>query len=94
MTRPACEWLLARDIKAIGYDFPQDRPIRGLLTGDPPAPIEEFVTHDVLLRNGVVMVEYLCNLSAIAGPRTRVFALPRKVPNADGAPARVVAWED
>jgi kynurenine formamidase len=92
MTREACEWLLAKRIRAIGYDFPQDYPIRGLLSGQ-QATIEDFVTHDVLLRNGVIMIEYLCNLSAVEGERATIFALPLKVPEADGAPARVIAWQ-
>ena len=33
LTREACEWLLARKPRTIGFDFPQDYPIRGLLTG-------------------------------------------------------------
>jgi kynurenine formamidase len=92
MTRAACEWLLARGIRAIGFDFPQDYPIRGLLTGK-HAPMREFVTHDVLLRAGVIMIEYLCNLGALKGPRTQLIALPLKIPDADGAPARVIALE-
>ena len=90
MTREGCQWLLDRGIRVIGYDFPQDYPIRGLLTGR-KAPIEEFVTHDVLLRNGVIMIEYLCNLSQITGDRATLIALPMKVPDSDGAPARVIA---
>ncbi len=92
LTREACGWLLDRDIKALGVDFPQDYPIRGLLTGQ-SAPITDFVSHDVLLRAGVILIEYLCNLAALETERTFVFALPLKVPEADGAPARVIAWE-
>ncbi len=92
MTREACIWLLENGIKALGVDFPQDYPIRGLLTGE-TAPITEFVTHDVLLRAGVILIEYLCNLAALETERTTLFALPLKLPEADGAPARVIAWE-
>jgi kynurenine formamidase len=92
MTREACTWLLDKSIKALGVDFPQDYPIRGLLTGQ-TAPISEFVTHDVLLRAGVILIEYLCNLGALETERTMLFALPLKLPEADGAPARVIAWE-
>ena len=53
----------------------------------------EFVTHDVLLRNGVVMIEYLCNTAALEKPRTYLCALPLKIPASDGAPARVIAIE-
>ena len=47
MTRAACEWLLANEIKTIGYDFPQDCPIRGLLSGK-KASMADFVIHDIL----------------------------------------------
>ncbi|MCH8999228.1 MAG: cyclase family protein, partial [Proteobacteria bacterium] len=92
LSAAACRWLLARGIKALGVDFPQDYPIRLLLEGK-RAPIAEFVSHDILLRNGVILIEYLCNLGALQGPRTTLFALPLKVPGADGAPARVIAYE-
>lgn len=92
MTREACDWLLAKEIKALAVDFPQDYPIRGLLGGK-TAPMSDFVTHDVLLRNGVVLIEYVCNLAAVSAPRTTLFALPLKLPDSDGAPARVIAVE-
>ncbi len=90
MTKEACEWLMARKVKAVGFDFPQDYPIRGLLKGK-KASMSEFITHDVLLRQGIILIEYLCNLSMISGNRTTLVALPIKLPDADGAPARVIA---
>jgi arylformamidase len=92
VTREACEWLLNRGIRAIGYDFPQDFALRKMLAGEKP-PLSEFVTHDVLLRGGVIMIEYLCNMSAITSPRVEFFALPLKILDSDGAPARVIALE-
>ncbi len=92
LSAEACSWLLARGIKALGVDFPQDYPIRELLGGQ-QAPIAAFVSHDILLRNGVILIEYLTNLGELEGPRTTLFALPLKIPNADGAPARVIAYE-
>lgn len=90
----AAEWLFGRGIKAIGYDFPQDKCIRNLVLGDrEPAP-EEAVTHQILLKRGVIMMEYLCNMTAIRGERCEVYALPLKVPDADGAPARIIAIEE
>ncbi len=52
------------------------------------------MTHDVLLRNGVIMIEYLCNLHRLSGDRTFLVALPLKIPDCDGAPARVIALAD
>jgi arylformamidase len=51
------------------------------------------VTHDVLLRNGAIPIEYLSSTAALTAPRTFLCCLPLKVPDADGAPARVVALE-
>lgn len=93
LTRDAAEWLLARQIKALAVDFPQDRVIRDLLDGV-VRPIEEHVTHDVLLRRGVILVEYLCNTLALDRPRVFLCCLPLLLPEADGAPARVVALLD
>lgn len=94
MTREAAIWLRERGIKAIGYDFPQDRCIRNFLTGAPRAPAEEHVTHWELLRHGVIMFEYLCNMHQIQTLRPEVIGLPVKLPTSDGAPARVIAIEN
>lgn len=92
LSRDACEWMLGRKIKALAPDFPQDYPIRLLLDGT-AAPLAEFVSHDVLLRNDVILIEYACNFGALRHERTTVYALPIKVPDADGCPARVIAVE-
>ena len=93
MSREAAAWLLERAPRAVAFDFPQDHTIRLLLQGE-IRPLEEHVTHDVLLRNGVVLIEYLCNTAALTAPRTFLCCLPLKVPDADGAPARVIALEE
>ena len=49
LTRNACTWLLEKNIKALGVDFPQDKVIRNLLDGE-VRPLKEFVSHDVLLK--------------------------------------------
>ena len=92
LTREACEWLAGRLPAVVGFDFPQDRPIRGLLVGT-KAPIAEFVSHDVILRTGTPMIEYLRNLAEVKSPRVEICALPLNIPGADGAPARVIAVE-
>ena len=92
LKREACEWLVGQEPAAVGFDFPQDRPIRDLLEGRKPT-MAEFVSHDVILRSGIPMIEYLCNLGSVASARTEVCALPLKILDADGAPARVIAIE-
>jgi arylformamidase len=92
MTREASEWLLERKPRAVAFDFPQDFVIRLLLKGE-RRPLADNVTHDVLLQNGVTLIEYLSNTAALSGPRTFLCCLPLKVLGADGAPARVIALE-
>ena len=92
LTRDAAEWLAERAPTAIAFDFPQDYSIRLLLDGV-MAPTEEHVTHDVCLRNGITLIEYLVNTAELAGPTCFLSAAPLKLPNADGSPARVYAIE-
>lgn len=93
VTREGAEWLHARQPRAVAFDFPQDFCIRRLLKGERP-PLADHVTHDVLLRDGVILIEYLSNTIALTHPRTFLVCLPLKIPDADGAPARVIALED
>ena len=93
LTRDAAEWLRDREPTACAFDFPQDYTIRLLLDGE-VRPIEEHVTHDVLLRNNVTLIEYLVNTQDVAGPNTFLVALPIRLDGADGAPSRVIAIED
>jgi kynurenine formamidase len=92
LTRAAAEWLLSTGIRTIGYSFPQDYPIRLLLKGE-TRPLAEQVTHDVLLRAGVHMVEYVANSADIREPEVFLSAAPLKIPGGDGAPARVYCIE-
>lgn len=92
LTRDAAEYLLALRPKAVAFDFPQDFPIR-LLLDKKEVPFDQHVTHDVLLRNGITLIEYLVNTAALPGPRSFLCAAPLLVPGADGAPARVFAIE-
>lgn len=93
LTRGAANWLAERRIVCAGFDFPQDHAIRGVAVGGPPARAEEFVTHDVLLRRGVGLLEYLAGLRGIRGPRTFLVALPLRLAGVDGSPVRAVALE-
>ncbi|MEM1297916.1 MAG: cyclase family protein [Pseudomonadota bacterium] len=92
LSRAACDWLLERGPTACAFDFPQDYTIRLLLDGE-VRPMPEHVSHDVLLRNNITLIEYLVNTRALTGPRTFLAALPLNLLGADGAPSRVVAIE-
>lgn len=92
LTRDAAAWLRDSGITTVAYDFPQDYVIRLLLKGD-IRPIAEHVTHDILLRAGVTMIEYICNTASLTRPSVLLCAAPLKVQGADGAPARAFAIE-
>ena len=53
----------------------------------------ENTSHIELLLKGVIMFEYLCNMSAIQSKRPLFVGLPIKVEDSDGAPARCVVFD-
>lgn len=91
----ACEWLLQRKPKAVGYDYPPDYCIR-TMTFEPQQKLtrEDNVTHHMFFPAGIAVVEYLTNLDQIRAPRCRFVALPLPVDGADGSPVRAVAMVD
>ena len=93
MTEEAARWLRGRGVKAVGFDFPQDRCIRNAIIGLPEAAAGEYVTHQLLLVQGVILIEYLSNLMALENERTFLVCAPLKLIGSDGAPARVIALE-
>jgi kynurenine formamidase len=93
--RSACEWLVARRVKAVGYDYPPDYSIRTMIF-EPGARVsaEDCTTHHVFFPAGITVVEYLTNLHEIGRDRCRFMALPLKLADADGSPVRAVALVD
>lgn len=91
LNRQAAAWLSEQPIKAVGFDFPQDFPIREIPGRHPM--VQEMPTHDLVLRKGILLIEYLCNVHRLSAQRVEVYALPLKVAGADGGCARVIAVE-
>jgi arylformamidase len=73
------EWLVKRGVKLVGIDY---------LSIERFMP-ERYHTHYSLLGDRVVVVEGL-DLSAVEPGEYTLFALPLKIKNGDGAPARVL----
>lgn len=90
--RDAAVWLAEQELKAVGFDFPQDQVIREIPLRHPDVP--EMPTHDIILRKGIYLLEYLVNLGCVPGKRVTVFALPLKLRAVEAAPARVIAVFD
>jgi kynurenine formamidase len=93
--RTACDWLVHRGVKAVGYDYPPDQCIRTMIFA-PGTKVkrEECVTHHVFFPAGVTVIEYLTNLDQIGAARCRFLALPLRIEGADGSPVRAVALVD
>src|SRR5438128_1694507 len=90
--RSACEWLVRRGVKAVGYDYPPDYTVRTSIF-EPSVKLtpEQCTTHHVFFPAGITVVEYLTNLDQIGVPRCRFVALPLRIDGADGSPVRAVA---
>lgn len=80
-TRDACELLIRRGIRLLGMDTPS------------PDRYEDSPNHKLLLKKGVFLLEYLCSLEKLKGPKIKLIALPLKIRGVDGSPARVIACD-
>lgn len=88
LTEDAARLLVETGVRLLGFDTPTpDNPLHGR-GNDPDSPV-----HKILLGGGVILVEYLTNLEAIASKEFELVVLPLKLVGADGAPARCIALE-
>ena len=71
-----------------------------MLAVEPPSiadvmDIEEVTKiHEILLGGDIIIVEGLTNLEALSKEKVKLVALPLKIKDGDGAPARVIAMEN
>jgi kynurenine formamidase len=62
-TAGACEWLVRRGIKTVGYDYPPDEPLKQAATNPQhEAPREAHTSHYHFFPAGIYVIEYLCKL--------------------------------
>ena len=88
ISESAAHWLVRQGVRLLGMDTPMpDNPQNGW-GSDLDSPV-----HKILLGNGVILVEYLCNLKQLERSEIDLIVLPLKILGGDGAPARVVAIE-
>jgi len=82
LTADAARWVVDRDIRLVGVDYLsvqrfQDSPL----------------THEILLKAGVIIVEGL-NLAKVEPGEYELACLPLKIIGSEGAPARAVLMRD
>lgn len=78
-------WCLDKKVKMIGVEPPSVADVNNLP--------EVTKIHKILLK-GVVIIEGLTNLESLKSNCVELIALPLKIQNGDGAPARVIALEN
>ena len=78
LTSDAAQWLVGQGIRLIGVDY-----LSVHRYGDGP------LTHQILLRAGIVIIEGL-NMAGVAPGTYELICLPLRLCGADGAPARAV----
>jgi len=89
LTEDAGRWLLDSGCRLAAMDTPQpDDPRNGR-----GAPLDAPL-HKLLLGGGVILVEYLVNLSRLTVRRPTLVVAPLLVADGDGAPARCFAIEE
>lgn len=84
----AIDFLIQNGIKLMAMDTPSPD------NGSNINSLEDSPNHKRLLKNDVVIVEYLTNTDLIDCNKTyNIFALPLKVQGSDGSPCRVILIE-
>lgn len=86
LSEDACQWMVDQGVRLIGLDAPMPDDPRNGRGSEKDSP-----NHVILLSAGVVILEYLVNLSQIPAGDFILSALPILIDGADGAPVRAVA---
>ncbi len=80
------KWLVEHNVKMLGVEAPSVADVNNL------PEVREI--HEILLGGGVIIVEGLTALNKIKSDEVLLIALPLKIKDGDGAPARVIALEE
>ena len=88
LSEDAAKWLVGKGVRLIAMDTPSpDNPAHSRGTA------KDSPNHQVLLGAGVVLVEYVCNVKALASSEVELVVLPLKLKDCDGSPVRCIAIE-
>jgi len=81
MTKDLAEYFLSKKIRLIGME-----PMAIDKNGTP-----DFPAHDVLLSNGILIIENLTNMDKIGATRCHLIATPLRIKGGTGVPIRALA---
>jgi kynurenine formamidase len=79
-------WCVEKKVRILGVEPPS--------VADINSTQELTSIHRILFEGGVIVIEGLANLTALTKPKVTFIALPLKITDGDGAPARAIAVED
>ncbi|MEO0338287.1 MAG: cyclase family protein [Bacteroidota bacterium] len=79
-------WCVDKKVRMLGVEPPSVADVNNLP--------EVTLIHQILLGGEVIIIEGLCNLDQLRQKQVLLIALPLKIHNGDGAPARVIALEE
>lgn len=97
-TRSMAEWMVQKRVRAVGYDCPNECISHlsceyACTRLGPLIPLKDKHVHRIHLGNGIMHIEFLCNLTAIKKERVKFFAVPLKL-KTEGSPVRAFAIEE
>lgn len=85
ISKELAQFLVNQGITMVGVEPPSVADVNNIT--------EVTTIHRILLGGDVIIIEGLTNLEKIGSDYVQIIALPLKVKNGDGAPARVIAVE-
>lgn len=91
MDKAGVEYLVSRSIKMIGFDdtvWPENLHIQV-----PKPSLENYFMHDLMLGNGIPIIEGLAHLDQLTKSRVLFFGFPAAMGGLDSFPIRAVAFE-
>ena len=80
------DWCVKNSVKIIGVEPPSVADVNNLE--------EVTLIHKILLNGDITIIEGLCNLDKIKEAHFTLYAIPLKIKNCDGSPARAFAIEN
>ncbi len=79
-------WCSNNKVKLLGVEPPSVADVADIT--------EVTLIHRILFQGGVIIIEGLKNLDKIMSKEVFLIAMPLKIKNGDGSPARVIAFEE
>lgn len=86
ISKELAKWCGEKKINMLGVEPPSVADVNNMK--------EVTEIHHILMKNDIIIIEGLVNLEQITSDFVTLIALPLKINNGDGAPARVIAMEN